>query len=699
MKKALLFLFLPALLASFQLHAQFTVTNLNLPVQHPGVAVIDIDGDGDLDILISGENGAPQSAQLFKNNGSGVFTASPSPFTPTTRTTYSWSDINMDGKVDVIMSGFPAVGAPIDSVYTSNGTGTFTRATNIALPQTAPTAGFADLNNDGYTDIYVFGNDNFGHPKIFFNNKAGGFTESDQFNSYSFVDPVVTVIDYDNDKDLDLFVTAGYNDSTKNRFSKMFVNNNGIFTVKDLGLIEKGNGSATWGDYNGDGYPDLLLNGDGGFNTGEEPNDIYRLYKNVAGVFTAVTTFTSYRQNHTGNGGRLIDWDNDGDLDVIVSGYSFTQSRQATDIYLNNGGVFTAYSGNATIPGVSENSIETADIDGDGDLDIIESGYSNNDYKGAGSAFNSNVSLIITNPTLTKNLPPTKPTNFQVTGTQTQLNFSWTAATDATTPQNALSYNMYLTDATGKWYYDPLADTTTGKLALQKMGNVDLNKGWILKNLPAGNYCAGVQAIDNSLAGSPFARLCFTVNANGTLPVTLASFTVAADGNRANLQWATTAEQNSAYFNVERSADGIHFSTLTTVTAKGGSGINNYSVYDAAPAKGQNYYRLTLFNKDGTNTVFDIKTLSFATGGNTVAVVYPNPVIKNMGIKLINYAGGKVAVTITDLSGKTVYTCNLQTNAGQENYPLALPAKLASGTYILKLSGDNLNTSLRVLVN
>ncbi len=696
MKKALLFLFLPALLASFQLHAQFTVTNLNLAVQHPGVAVVDIDGDGDLDILISGENGNARAAQLYKNNGSGVFTAVASPFTPTTRTTFSWGDINQDGKLDVLMAGFDVAGSPIDSVYTSNGTGTFTRATNIALPQTAPSTGFADLNNDGYPDIYVFGNKDYGHPKIFFNNKAGGFTESDQFNAFNFTDPVVTVIDYDNDGDLDLFVTAGFEDAANTRFSKMFVNNNGTFTVKDLGLIPKGNGSAAWGDYDGNGYPDLLLNGDGNLGSGEDDDGVYRLYKNVAGVFTAVATFKEYRQNHTGNGGRLIDWDNDGDLDVIVTGW--TGSRQATDIYLNNGGTFTAFSGNATIPGVSENSIETADVDGDGDLDIVESGFSGNNFNGTGSAFNSNVSLIVTNPTVAKNTPPTRPTNLQVTGSQASLSFSWTAATDATTPQNSLSYNMYLTDGTGKWFYDPLADTTTGKLALQKMGNVDLNKSWTLKNLPAGNYCAGVQAIDNSYAGSPFARLCFTVNANGTLPVALASFAVAADENRANITWTTTAEQNSAYYVVEHSTDGVHFSTLTTVTAKNVAGVNNYSVYDASPAKGQNYYRLTLYNKDGTSTVFDVKTLSFSIAGNAIAVVYPNPVVKDMGIKLTNYTGSKVAVTITDLGGKTIYTGSLPTQPGQEYYPLLLPNKLASGTYIVKLYGDNLNTSLRVLV-
>ncbi len=700
MKKTLLFILMLAGFCTLRLTAQISVTNLNLPVTHPGVAVVDIDGDGDLDIVISGEDTTARILKVFKNNGAGVFTPAAFPFTPTTRTTFNWGDINQDGKLDLLMTGFTADGSPTDSVYTSNGSGIFTKDNAIALPQAAPGAGFADLNNDGYMDIYVFGNKDFGKPKIFFNNKAGGFTESGQFNDYNFVDPVVTPIDYDNDKDIDLFVTAGYEDAAATRFSKMFVNNNGVFTVKDLGLIPKGNGSAAWGDYDGDGYADLLLNGDGYLGSGEDNDGVYRLYRNNAGIFTAVTTFTEYRQNHTGNGGRLIDWDNDGDLDVIVSGYNSNTSTQATDIYLNNGGTFTPYSGNATIPGFSENSFETADIDGDGDLDIIEAGYSGNNYNGAGSALNSNASVIIKNPTITKNSAPSAPTNLKVIGTQPALTFSWNAAIDATTPQKALSYNMYLTDDKGKWYYDALADTTTGKLALQKMGNVYLNKGWILKNLPAGNYCWGVQTIDNSFASSKFTRSCFTIKSDGTLPVILTAFTVNAEGNRSKIAWSTASEQNSDHFKVEHSSDGHDFSLLTTVKAQGfSSETKNYVVYDDYPSKGINYYRLTYYDRDAKPIVYDIKTVNFTVAGKTLVVIYPNPVTNNVGFKVTNYAGSQLIVTLSDITGKIVHKEVIQTNGTQNYYKLNLKKEPISGTYILHISGDNFNAGSKVFVN
>lgn len=698
MKLKLLFIVVSVITGTLHINAQLTFTNLNIPVQHAGGAIIDIDGDGDLDILISGEDGGNRNLQLFTNNGAGIFTAASSPFTPTTRTTFSWNDINHDGKLDVLVAGFNASGAPIDSVYTSNGTGSFTQATGIALPQTAPSAGFADLNNDGYTDIYVFGNKDFGHAKIFFNDKAGGFTESDQFEAFNFVDPVVTVIDYDNDKDLDLFVTAGYEDGVASRFSKMFVNAGGTFTVQDLGLIPKGNGSAVWGDYDGDGYLDLLLNGDGYLGSGEDDDGVYRLYRNNAGTFVAITTFREYRQNHTGNGGRLIDWDNDGDLDVIVTGW--TGTRQATDIYLNNAGIFTAYAANDKTPGVSESSIEAGDVDDDGDLDLIITGYSGNDYNGAGSAFNANVSLIINNPAILKNAVPTAPTNLLVTGTQTAITFSWNASTDLTTPQKALSYNMFLVNDNGKTFYDALADTSTGKLVLQKTGNVQLNKGWTIRNLPAGNYCWGVQAVDNSFTGSKFSKACFTINNDGTLPITLTNFSVKANGSQAKIEWATSSEINSNYFKVEHSVDGYNFSIVATVNAQGlSSGTQNYVVYDNHPTKGINYYRLTYFDKDGKKTIYGIKTISFGTKNNTHVIVYPNPAKTIVGFDLTNYSGQQVSILITDITGKIIHKENITTNQSQEYYKINLKNNLLVGTYILKITGADFNESLKVIIN
>ncbi len=140
---------------------------------------------------------------------------------------------------------------------------------------------------------------------------------------------------------------------------------------------------------------------------------------------------------------------------------------------------------------MSESSIEVADLDDDGDLDMILTGYSNNNFGGPGTAYNRRVALILNNPIPFPNLAPTAPTNLAASGNQASLTLSWNAATDLTTPQNGLSYNLFLVDNAGKWFYYPLADTTTGKLKLQRVGNVNMNKGWIIKGLPSRNLPLG----------------------------------------------------------------------------------------------------------------------------------------------------------------------------------------------------------------
>ncbi len=697
MKKIYFIVVVLGLSVYFPVKAQFVVTDLGQQVQFGHVSAMDIDGDGDLDLLIGGESGGNNNVQLYLNNG-GVFTPATSPFMPLARPSFDWGDINNDGKPDLITNGFPAGAGPLARVYTTNGTGTFTQSA-IALPQLAPSCGFADLNNDGYTDIFVFGNNADGKSKILFNNKVGGFTESAQFDAYSFVDPVVSVVDFDNDKDLDLFITAGFESGVNTRFSKMFVNNNGIFTAMTIaGLFPKGNGSAVWGDYNSDGYLDLLLNGDGYLGSGEDA-DNYRLYRNNGGTsFTAIQAF-GYRQNMTGNGGRFADWDNDGDLDIIVSGYDGT--RQAVDIYLNNAGTFTAYANNAQVPGSSEGSIEVADIDADSDLDLLITGYSGNDFDGAGTVgpFNRNIAVVVKNPATTINVRPNAPTGLTFTGNQAALTLSWTAATDATTPQAALSYNLFVRNiTTGQMIYYPLSDTTTGKLSLQRMGNVQLNKSWIIKGLPVGTYRWGVQAVDNSFMGSLFAKSGFIVNANGVVPIVLTDFTAIAEGKKAKIEWTTSFEQNNDHFDIERSIDGTHFTKIATVkSSANGAAIKQYQAYDNTPANGINFYRLTQVDNDGKTTIHGIKSVNFRLDPKAVVTVYPNPSVSGIGIRLSNYSGKTVSIMVTDVAGKMVHqeTMAIISNQGYYKLNMTNPAK---GQYLIKVMGEGMNETIKAVV-
>jgi hypothetical protein len=519
MKKQLLMLV--GLLAAFTgLLAQGNIHDLDFNVQRADVSVVDIDGDGDKDVLILGENPDGRFTQLFQNNGSMSFQKVESPITTIWVPSMDYGDINGDGQMDIIQSGFGDT--VIVNIYTKDANGDLVLDDLYKeLIHIAPSSGFSDLNNDGITDIFVFGNHNIEdqRAKIYYGKEDGTFESVSLFDSYKLIDSKVVDVDYDNDGDMDLWVMGGYEEGLDARFNRLFVNDGGAFTPKDLGNIAKGPGSSDWGDYDGDGDLDLLIGGWGYVNSGEDNDMVYRIYKNTDGVFAEAAVFQPYGQFGIGDGSRFADWDNDGDLDVILTGWNPDAGGQRTAFFMNNSGSFTLADYSGTVPGVSESALEVGDLDDDGDLDVVITGFSGNEWNGEGSAFGKNISVIIENTTATTNAAPSAPTNTMAVSSGKKATFSWDEAVDDKTPGKSLTYNLFLVNAEGKFYYYPLADTTSGKLIVQEKGNMQLNTSWVVKGLPYGEYRWGVQAIDNSFAGSVFATATFDHIEGGLAPL------------------------------------------------------------------------------------------------------------------------------------------------------------------------------------
>ncbi|RED95269.1 T9SS type A sorting domain-containing protein [Marinoscillum furvescens] len=498
-----LFILACLLVASLGLLAQETIIDLDFDVQKSDISIADFDGDGNRDILIIGENPNGRFAQLFSNKGELTFEKVESIYEATWVPSVAFGDVNADGIFDVIQSGF--ADSVIVNLYTSNGAeGRTLDAAYSSLIHIAPGLGIADLNNDGYTDIFVFGNHNISdlRPKIYYGNAAGGFDETSPFDELKFIDSKPQAVDYDSDGDLDLWVMAGYEENSDARFGMMYVNEEGTFTATDLGIIKKGPGSSDWGDFDGDGDLDLLIGGWGYVNSGEDTDMLYRIYENQEGTFTEKTTFQPFGAFSPGTSSRFADWDNDGDLDVIVTGWNPDANGQRVGFFINDGGSFTLADYSSTVPGVSESALEMGDLDNDGDLDLVVNGFSGNEWNGEGSAFGKNISVVIVNTVAQQNEAPQAPADLQASADGKDVTFSWSPASDDLS--KSLTYNLFLVDSNSRFYYTPLADTVSGSLLIQQKGNVELNTSWQVKDLPYGEYQWGVQAIDHSFQGSLF---------------------------------------------------------------------------------------------------------------------------------------------------------------------------------------------------
>ena len=129
-------------------------------------------------------------------------------------------------------------------------------------------------------------------------------------------------------------------------------------------------GSVAWGDYDNDGDLDILLTG----NPSGTP--IAKVYENTGGTFVEDTSASAVLTGVWAAGSMAWgDYDNDGDLDITLSGWDSDQNA-ITKVYENSGGAFAEdTSASAVLAGVWAGSVAWGDYDNDGDLDILLTGY------------------------------------------------------------------------------------------------------------------------------------------------------------------------------------------------------------------------------------------------------------------------------------------------------------------------------------
>jgi len=478
-----------------------------------------------INFVVKNESGVIEKKTLIaNNNGTYSLTGTENNIVPGRFADIRFGDIDGDGSLDAIFNG-GSNGVMGKGIALNDGTGIFTRSA-LDVTQATLSCGFTDFDNNGLLDYYVIGNGTDNTGAIFFQNTDGTFTkDQSSFTGLNLLDADVTTVDFNNDGSVDLFI-SGWDDNAKLRYSAVLLNDGaGKFTaLVQPNLISKGYGSSVWGDVDGDGWLDLLLNGDGGTD-GEASSDIYRLYKNNQGVLEVKATFNDFSQKSVGDGARMVDWDNDGKPDIILTGWSATKARQATMLFTcTNTTNFTfteSTLSNTDFPGVSESSIETADMNNDGRIDLMITGF-NGIQTGQVGKYNRNICGYYLNQSTTFNAKPSAVSNLAhlitKSGDQTTVALSWNPANDDKTRQLSLSYNLSLKNTTtGKWMYNPMAvmsSSTNGWRRIAAMGNVFMNRKWVLNNLPVGTYEWTVQAIDANFTGGSFAIVkIFTIAA------------------------------------------------------------------------------------------------------------------------------------------------------------------------------------------
>ncbi len=161
------------------------------------------------------------------------------------------------------------------------------------------------------------------------------------------------------------------------------------------------------------------------------------------------------------------------------------------------------------------------------------------------------------------------------------------------------------------------------------------------------------------------------------LPVKLASFTANTENNTVKLSWTSAEEINSKEFIVERSADGANYTSIGTVAAKGFP--STYSLVDASPVTGDNFYRLKQVDNDGKSTYSKVVKVNFTKlPGIRIS---PNPASSYLYVNLENI-NAAATLQLIDVNGKLIQQHLI--SQGTVNKAISLNG-LVKGLYTVKV--------------
>jgi len=335
-----------------------------------GVSWSDYDGDSFPDLFVTRWwPGQTRLNALYHNSGDGTFTkiTDQIPARDANALGVTWGDYDNDGDDDLFAASFmPTPSGSNNRLYRNDGNGTFTKivddpaATDFGFSVHAL---FGDFDNDGDLDLLVGNHSARVASEVYYYRNEGSVFVRVPLAEVGLITGdfgAVQACDVDADRDLD-FVYA------RNQLTSRFYLNDGdgTFTSVDNVISADSTRSYCWGDYDSDGDFDLC-----GMNNWTDGPVIYR--NDGKGGFDKLLMGLSDTSLSAADGKpHWADYDNDGDLDLLIVNQGERYARAPSVLFSNSGGSFERVVNSVvTTDSGASSGAAWADYDRDGDLDL-----------------------------------------------------------------------------------------------------------------------------------------------------------------------------------------------------------------------------------------------------------------------------------------------------------------------------------------
>ncbi|HEY0066892.1 MAG TPA: Ig-like domain-containing protein, partial [Flavisolibacter sp.] len=368
------------------------------------------------------------------------------------------------------------------------------------------------------------------------------------------------------------------------------------------------------------------------------------------------------------------DFDADGDADILYQtggdGTSFSYARS------NGNGTFTIVAqasspfAGLALPNVATGLYRVADYDGDLDHDI---------WIPANSATGTYLQQAGTPPVVTSTSPANNANGVLVTA-NIVLNFSEIVNKNVGT--------IYIRKVSDNSLHMAI-DVTSAMVTGGGTSTITINPSWDLQQLT--QYYVTVDAETFADAGGAVyaginnsTTLRFTTTT--PLPAQWTGVNASVVNNKIKVDWSTTNESNASRYEVERSVNGISFTSIGSVAAANTPGDHQYSFEDAGVTKGSTYfYRIKLVDIDGKQSRSAVVSAALSGGIKQGLMIHSNPRGGALQATIFAVRTQKAAIRLISTSGQVVAQQDVPLQAGENR--IKLPgADLPAGTYILQVT-------------